>query len=226
MKHVGDGKQQALVGQLLAWMGDRELKAQEVYDEALGELRTRLVGIYPPAASEYVIKILSGTPAEGSTLEHWQFLYWEAIDRDGWLLPVASLSYNFGIADPTVRMRIALFMLRQGSAGEHERAVGLRFESPEGDAGRHPYAHAQLITSWKKSVATTDAGRLRLPTPDWLPVSQPAMALDAVSALGTLVAMFVSLYGAGFSRRLKGAPFAGQLSQYLEGSRYLERLSS
>lgn len=106
-----------------------------------------------------------------------------------WMVPLLTVSCDFNSDFDHTRLRLMLFMKDQ----QHNKlqAIGFRFESPESEGdGLHNYYHAQLISAFDKDGIITLP-----PCPVWLPVTQPAFALDATSPLGLLICMLVSLYG-------------------------------
>lgn len=203
-------------------MVGRERRAQDKYPQELGSLRMRLATPYPPATEDYITKIFAQGQSSGSMLDHRQFAHFEAIERGGWMLPIVSVEFDFANDPAVCAVRLGLFLLRQFQDDQAvHHAVGFRFEMSEGPNSIHCYPHAQLITAW--GLGGKDW--MNLPTPNWLPISYPALPLDVRTPLGLVIAMFVSLYGGTFWRALSGADFAGQLPPYLEGERFLSTLS-
>jgi hypothetical protein len=114
-----------------------------------------------------------------------RFLYLEPITKAGHFLPVLTFKCDFTKSHLEVRLRLALFLLDSASK---LRAVGYRFETPEGP-GRHSYYHAQPITSFALDSSS------QLPCPNWLSSDHPSFVLDAVDPVTLLVGLLVSLYG-------------------------------
>ena len=118
------------------------------------------------------------------------FIYLRPVRQmTNWIVPVLTLSFDFEADLHYMRLRLMLFTKDQRKNAL--QAIGFRFESPESEGdGLHNYYHAQIISLFDKDNALTAP-----PCPEWLPVTQPAFALDATSPLGLLVCMLVSLYG-------------------------------
>jgi hypothetical protein len=217
----GLGKERNLLAMVLIWMIDQENSAQNRYSSSLGQLANRLNGSFPRTTEGYIKKELVGSDS-GSMFADAQFVHLEAIDKDGWMLPILSIKWDFAANPVEFNLRIALFMLNRTGAEQWTQAIAFRVETSEGADSRHCYPHAQLIRRW--DVGGT---RFPIPAPQWLPESFPAWPLDTaeVSPMGLLVAVLVTLYGKKFIDGLAGAQFRGQLTPYLAGLRYLQRAS-
>jgi hypothetical protein len=155
----------------------------------------------------------------GSMFADSQFVHLEAINKDGWMLPILSIRWDLAASPVEYRIRVALFMLSQTGAEQGVQAFAFRVETSEGANSPHCYPHAQLIRNWEIGSA-----RFQIPGPQWVPESFPAWPLDSsqVSPMGLLVSVLVTLYGRRFIDWLAAAPFRGQLTPYLEGMRYLQ----
>jgi len=217
----GLGKERNLLGMLLLWMIDQENSKQNRYSPDLGRLANRLNGNFPRTSEGYIKKELVQSES-GSMFADGQFVHLEAIDKDGWMLPILSIKWDFSASPAEFRIRIALFMLNRTGADQWTQAIAFRVEASEGADSRHCYPHAQLIRKW--DVGGT---RFPIPAPQGLPESFPAWPLDAAGAspMGLLVSVLVTLYGKRFIDGLTGAPFRGQLTPYLAGLRYLQQAS-
>lgn len=211
-----------LLGQLLAWMVGRERRAQDSYPRRVEGIRARLATTYLPATEAYINKMFSQDRGSASMLDDRQYAHFEAVQRGGWLFPIASISFDFASDPIECDVRLALFLQRQfeDSHAVHH-AIGFRFELTEGPDSVHCYPHAQMITAWSLGGRAS----MNLPTPEWVPTSFPAFPLDAGTPVGLAVAMFVSLYGGGFWHQVAGAEFVGRMRPYLEGDRFLSKLS-
>lgn len=131
-----------------------------------------------------------------------RFLYLEPIIQGGHFLPVMSFIGEFRTLKPELRLRVALFLL---DSTEKLRAVGYRFETPEGP-GRHSYYHAQPIITFRD-------GSPQLPCPNWLSTDHPTLPLDAVDPVTLLLALLISLYGYRYFTE-KVSPWLGGISPY------------
>jgi hypothetical protein len=211
-------KERNLIQQLLIWTIERGHVVQGGYDSTLGKLGLRLAGDFPPATPSYLKTKLMSEEAY-SMLTDGQFVHLPAIEKDGWMLPILSMRWNFASVPLEFRIRVALFMLNRVNHDTSSQAFAFRLEMSEDNTGSHCYPHAQVIRQWD-----TAGKRFPIPSPQWLPESFPAWPLDSfgTSPLGLLIAVFVTLYGARFKNLLIGAPFSNQLKPYLQGTRYLQ----
>ena len=101
------------------------------------------------------------------------------------------LPYLSVVADGTLsEFRLLLLAFTVEAQNGPLRSVGLRFESPEGEGGKHDYWHVQLTSSFEPN-----GGQVHRSTPSWLPSSTLAIPLDASSAASCVVALAVALYG-------------------------------
>lgn len=108
------------------------------------------------------------------------------------------LPYLSVVANETLEVfRLLLLVFVEEERNEPLRSVGFRFESPEGEGGRHDYWHVQLASSFEQN-----GGQQHPSTPAWLPSSTPAIPLDASSAPSCVVALAVALYGGGAAATL------------------------
>lgn len=144
-------------------------------------------------------------------LEHQKFLILEPIHSGEWMLPVLSFRYDFRRSHPDFRLRLALFLFEKIEQKDELRAIGYRFESPEGE-GIHHYYHAQGIREFAKNI-----DRWRIPCPGWLPTKQPAFALDANSPLTLVACILISLYGRGVISKLRQARFWNLFEPHVAG---------
>ncbi len=120
-------------------------------------------------------------------------------------MPVLSLNCDFSQAEPKVHLRVGLFLRHENEV----RAIGLRLESPEGEGGGiHDYYHAQYITYFYDGAPLKGA-------PPWLPITQPAMTLEADGPVGLLLSLLMSLYGLRHVSNLALA-LTGDLRPYVE----------
>ena len=108
------------------------------------------------------------------------------------------LPYLSVVANQTLSVfRLLLLVFVEEERNKPLRSVGFRFESPEGNGGKHDYWHVQLTSSFKQN-----GGQRHPSTPSWLPSSTPAIPLDASSAPSCVVALAVALYGGGAAATL------------------------
>jgi hypothetical protein len=113
------------------------------------------------------------------------------LDNPQWL-PVLALEQTFGIERPHLSLRVAMFREGEDDSGDL-RAIGFRFETMEGVGSKHDYCHIQLIKSL--SISSEDT-RWRLPNcPGWLPLTQPAIPIDASSPIQVMMCFVIGLYG-------------------------------
>jgi hypothetical protein len=134
-----------------------------------------------------------------------QFLYLPPIKAFSLLLPVLRVKAEFDRErQPEVRLRVTLFL--RDRAQKRLRYFGYRFESPElrgpnreVQEGRHDYYHAQLIHVLGDSRSHPGGEQC---WPEWLPLDQPAFALDADCSVSLLISLLVSLYGLEYIDKL------------------------
>jgi hypothetical protein len=115
-------------------------------------------------------------------------IFLEPIERENWSLPVLTIAHEFENSRQELRFQVGLFQILDDGKVV---GIGFRFESPEG-VGLHNYYHAQLFSAYAGSGPRLSG------CPDWIPVSHPALALDARNSATLLVCMLVSLYGRTF----------------------------
>jgi hypothetical protein len=177
----------------------------------------KLTKIYQGLMSQYVVvgnerELRSLLPSEErvrSDFSHSRrFIYLDPTEKGVPLVPLLSPKCDFGRSIPEIRLRLGLYLLDENQL---IRAIGLRFESPEGP-GYHHYYHAQLIKGFKKDElfyqqkGANDAQQNFDPAcPPWLPVTQPALPLGIDSPVKLLLSLLVSLYGVSYVSALSVA---------------------
>lgn len=193
-------QEQETLRQVLLWLLTR-------YRNAKSNLSGRRLEIHDLVSEKYEVfqdaelEKLLATNEVFSCLDHNKFLILEPVPLGTWMLPVLSFRYDFGRSLPEFDIRLALFLSERVEEKDTLRAIGYRFESPEGE-GSHHYYHAQLIHSFQKGNE-----RLRLPCPQWLPTKQSAFALDAKSPTTLIACLLITLYGRDFIHELQHARF-------------------
>ena len=192
-----------ILRQIFLWMHSR-------YRHAVSNLSGNPLKIHDSVSLHYtafreveIEKIFTGTDSFNS-LNHKKFLIFEPVRVGSWMLPVLSFGYDFRRSHPEFWIRLALFLFEELDQNNELRAVGYRFESPEGE-GIHHYYHAQLIRAFDKNNE-----QWRIPCPGWLPTKQPAFALDAHSPVTLVACILISLYGRGFISELQHSRFWNQ----------------
>jgi hypothetical protein len=114
-----------------------------------------------------------------------RFLYLNPVNRSQVLVPVLGLNYDFGRSIPELRLRLGLFL----RYGIDTKAIGYRFESPEG-TGIHHYYHLQMIRGFSIGSPFVPDDCLR-----WFPDSAPTFPLDVDRSVKLLLCLLISLYG-------------------------------
>ena len=114
-----------------------------------------------------------------------RFLYLSPVNRNQVLLPVLRLKCDFGRSIPEIRLRVGVFLRYNLDI----RAIGYRFESPEG-VGIHHYYHMQMIRGFQLGVPFLPDEYLT-----WMPDSAPTFPLDVDSPVKLLISLLISLYG-------------------------------
>ena len=201
-------KDKEILRQVFLWMLSR-------YRHAVQTLNGRALKIHDLVSERYdgfqdvELEGLLSTADVFNCLDHKKFLILEPVSIGGWMLPVLSFGYDFRRSHPEFRLRLALFLLEEDEGKSELRAIGYRFESPEGE-GIHHYYHAQIINAFEKGN-----DKWRIPSPRWLPTKQPAFALDACSPVTLIACMLISIYGRDFVAALQEARFWDQVKPHL-----------
>jgi hypothetical protein len=203
--------EQSLLTQLVIWLNERNGKIQRISDRAIAIISDMSV-YYKKIDGGDLERILKrGQPSVVDLLESNAFIYLQPIDKDGWLVPIMSIKFDFQGDTPHVCLRTALFLSHEMNGKPVLKAIGFRYESPEGP-GLHNFYHVQPIIGFAKN-------RWRLPGPDWIPTSCPCFPLDAKNSVHLFVCVLVSLYGMDFIKDLQSAPFWNQVKSYLQNMR-------
>lgn len=202
-------RDQELLRQVFLWLASR-------YRRIVADLSGNLLEIHALVSEKYVsfqdveLERLLSSDGAFDSLDSGQFLILEPSSLGSPMIPVLSFSYDFHRSHPEFRLRLALFLFDELDKKDKLRAVGYRFESPEGE-GIHHFYHAQIIRAFKKNTE-----QWRLPGPDWLPTKQPAFALDACSPVTLIVCLLISIYGRDFIAELRHAQFWDELKSHIE----------
>ena len=115
-----------------------------------------------------------------------QFIWLEPITRHK-MVPLLTLSSSNGWQEFSVYVLLSML------EGSELRGLAVRFETDssvpneDGLPGAHDFCHAQLCQSIE--------GLIPPRTPEWLPVSQPSIPMDADDQITVVLCMLVSLYG-------------------------------
>jgi hypothetical protein len=197
--------EQGLTFQVIEWMTDREAAARRAYSDQLSELVNNLAALYPPTPTGAVKAIFAKYPDQWESTQTNQFLYLPADSKNGHMVPVATMSYNF--AESWLRFEVGCFW-KPPITGQGPAATGYRYESPEG-GGVHDFYHSQPTWEFRRGGAFFK--RIWNP-PNGISDSWPALPLDALSPLSLTVAMLVSIYGGPFLRELLSAGFGSEMT--------------
>jgi len=149
-----------------------------------------------------------------------KFIYLNPPLKDLPIVPVVSMNCDFGRFPPLVRLRLVLYMLDQN---EKLRAIGFRFETPEGP-GNHNYYHMQLITGFEKEIPfvmnepSHEDEKFHEPScPEWLPTIQPAFPMCIGNPVSLILYILAGLYGVHHIAELQNnASFDQELNKYSE----------
>jgi len=114
-----------------------------------------------------------------------RFLYLKPVSR-GPIQPVLRLKCDFGRSIPEVRLRLGLFLRHAGVL----KAIGYRYESPEGSGTKHHYYHVQMIRDLGMSAPFPPDECLK-----WVPDGTPTFPLDVDSPVKLVLGLLISLYG-------------------------------
>ena len=133
------------------------------------------------------------------------YLYLDPVAKGCTMVPVLWAKCDFGRSPAEVRLRLGLFRWHDGGV----KAIGYRFETPEGK-GSHNYYHVQVLQRLDGPFPPAECS-------SWLPDSQPAFPLDADDPVKLLLCLLASLYGVQSVARLRTADYLGtQLKPYLD----------
>jgi hypothetical protein len=179
---------------LLLWLFSTHKKPWEMDDDVLNRIGGKLQRIYASLRNERELE--QSLPAQERVRSEFprnQYLYLNPIRERNTLIPVLSVKSDFGRWPPEVRIRMGLFL-----EYEHElKAIGYRFEAPEGPGregpGEHHYYHAQLIHGFEKDKPFTEANRN-----DWRSGQCPTFPVDADNPVSLLLSLLVALYGLNY----------------------------
>lgn len=210
-------KEQGILNQIIRWLADRQRWTRGQSHRKALDIFELLFPTYRPVGDNLEAKLAENEPTL-DLLEEGNFIYLTPVEKQGWMVPVLSIMYNFSGSKPVVRLRLALFLLDENDT---LKAIGYRFETPESNVevgekspvvGDHDYYHAQLINGFDKTTQ-----RWQLPCELWLPTSWPAFPLDAEDPVGLIVCLLVSLYGLNYiSATLGTTPFKNELKSHIK----------
>ncbi len=199
-------KELSLFRQLILWLFDTHEKPWEYSDAEAREIFAHIADAYTAFADRRQLE--ECLPAKSRLVTNFRdvnrFLYLKPLAGSRSAVPIVTMFCNLEGERPEIRIRVGLFV-QEGSGAKRMRAVGLRFETPEGD-GRHNYFHAQFITEFA-------AGSPVHASPHWLPTREPAFLLDADGPLGLMICLLISLNGLGFLEDLEQC-LGGELRAY------------
>jgi hypothetical protein len=193
-------EQKTLVREMVLWLARKYYRWSRNGGSALNDLMSQSL---TPATEEELAALFSKAEVDISGLK--KFLFLAPLGADNSVLPVATISCNFRRKVPEIRVQLGLFAEGQ----EKPRAIGLRFETPEGK-GPHNYYHCQFITDYR-----TQAGGVPLPHNGWLPTKDPTLLLGAKNCVALMVCLIASLYGREEVDSLVFEPFGNQLKRYM-----------
>jgi hypothetical protein len=200
---------QEILRQIFLWILSR-------YRHAVSNLSGKPLKIHDLLASTYNVfqdveleRLFAESDAYDS-LKQGKFLLMEPINLGSPMIPVLSFRYDFHRSLPEFNIRLGLFLFEKLGEIDELRAIGYRFESPEGE-GIHHYYHAQGIHAFEKN-----SKQWSIPCPDWLPTKQPAFALDANCPVSLMACVLISLYGRNIISNLQSARFWDQFKTYVE----------
>ncbi|SRR6266404_1093932 len=168
------------------------------------DLNQAIAQLFTPATEQDISVLFKDPEAELSNINKYLFL--APPEGDTSILPVAAIRFNFQRLVPEVRLQIGLFT----GAPEAPRAIGVRFETPEG-AGIHNYYHCQLFSHYV--IGGKD---IALPIDHWLPTKDPTLLLGAKNSVALMVCLIASLYGRTAVEKLALEPFGDQMKRYMD----------
>ncbi len=154
---------------------------------------------YPPISTSEVLQAY--LPKEGKVAGNFKYHYlWLIPSTHGDRVhPVLYLTYDFSRIIPEVKLRLALFLHHK----KDPKAIGFRFESPEGE-GKHHFYHVQMIYGFSK-----DENFGPNYCPEWLPVKEPTFLLPAVDSVSLVLHLISSIYGIRDTNQILNAATQG-----------------
>lgn len=137
-----------------------------------------------------------------------RYMYLNPINHGQVLLPVIKLKKcDFGRSIPEIRIRLGLFL-------QHDKdikAIGYRFETPEGPATHHHYFHLQMIRGFEIRSLLPPVDCLK-----WMPDTAPTFPLDVNGSVKLLLSLLISLYGVrDIGTMVRDASLRGRIGRYL-----------
>ncbi len=178
---------------LLAELVKRENKLEFNTRSDQGRLRKKIKDRFAPIQSTLL-----------ETTDNYSFpkrLYLHLPPNDKGGQPILRVSFEKQDGYPVFRFEVAILLKYKESFSDEidYKAIGVRFESPEGPEGTsdHDYYHAQWFSSFRGDDAILDG------CPDWLPDTHPAIEIAAENAVDILCCALKSLYGSRNSEPLQ-----------------------
>jgi hypothetical protein len=191
-----------MVFKILAWLDQRRKRATPDYPEKVRRTYDVLSQKYRPLGYDGLETLISGH-TKVNLLDAAAFVHLESSKDVDWLVPVLSVKFDLARTPPEVRFRVAVFEATETEQALELRAVGYRFESPEGNPSVHGYWHVQPIAAFDRS----SNWQLPCVVPP-MSTHLPAIALDATNVAALLVTVLVSIYGmAAIDEILRQADF-------------------
>jgi hypothetical protein len=167
---------------LSLWLFNGHQKPWEWKGEAYAIYEEISRAYYSIANSEELERFLPNEEEVRSEFQPRKYLYLNPVEGLA-LVPILTISSDFGRSIPELRMRLGLFSLHDGKP----RWFGYRFESPEGP-GKHHYYHVQPITDLRSAASFLEAEGP-------LSTKCPTFPLDADNPVKLLLSLLISLYG-------------------------------
>jgi len=202
-----DQRQQAL-HELLVWLVEQGDAA--ILSADLDDLRKKLSPVYDRVGAVELSTLMVGRGdlKALNLINKRKFIWMPPVTSPAQnaMLPVLGVHYeNLSSPNPVLRAKVGLFFHEDAVSLATPRAIGLRFETPEGGSatGQHAHYHAQFMVTYDRAGV---AGLLY--TAPWLPASQPAFTLDAHNYVALMTCFLVSLYGGQYIDELKATSFA------------------
>jgi len=194
-------EQHTLVGEMALWL---TRKYYRWLRSGGSELNQSISQLFTPATEQDISVLFRNAEAELSNMNKYLFL--APPESDATILPVAALGFDFQRVVPEVRVQVGLFT----GNPESPRAIGVRFETPEG-TGVHNYYHCQLFSHYM-----TNGQSVPLPVDHWLPTGDPTLLLGAKNSVALMVCLIASLYGRPAVEKLVLEPFGDQMKRYMD----------
>jgi hypothetical protein len=203
---VGDARERLALTRLLRWLYDRRHGIPTAAQERL-LARIRLAS-FAPVVDRELDALLSGERIDFEPKRN--LLVLEPIAKHPAYIAAISVLHAPGQHLAETRLRLVVFYDASDAGSDSLKAVGFRFESPEGDPDHaHHLFHAQPIKQLHG---------IALPGSEYVLDDLPTIGIDGDGAVCMLVGLLLGLYGVSILEQLqREAALWSQLYGYVSG---------